>query len=180
MADSDKSDVPMLSKNDPPFSPFERNVIRTRSASMSMFMNSKDSYENETNFNVSHTGPLRSQRSSFIPMSGPLYVNNNLPRSLQGQGVTGKNEAIEKNSSMKEVNQDEWADDFSSKNQHLLRSGQLGICNDPYCTTCPTYYHFKGAPHKHSKASAIFDRQVSFYIKTEIIFLQYCRIYCVF
>uniref|UniRef100_A0A6N2K9W8 Ion transport domain-containing protein n=1 Tax=Salix viminalis TaxID=40686 RepID=A0A6N2K9W8_SALVM len=24
-----------------------------------------------------------------------------------------------------------------------MRSGQLGMCNDPYCTTCPSYYHSK-------------------------------------
>ncbi|KAD7477307.1 hypothetical protein R6Q59_007130 [Mikania micrantha] len=31
-----------------------------------------------------------------------------------------------------------------TKNEYLLRSGQLGMCNDPYCTTCPTSYYYKG------------------------------------
>ncbi|KAI3724114.1 hypothetical protein L2E82_35880 [Cichorium intybus] len=35
--------------------------------------------------------------------------------------------------------------DFNNeaKSEHLLKSGQLGMCNDPYCTTCPTSYKAK-------------------------------------
>ncbi|KAL8487602.1 hypothetical protein ACS0TY_024063 [Phlomoides rotata] len=42
------------------------------------------------------------------------------------------------------------------KNEHLLRSGQLGMCNDPYCTACPMYYSVKGR-QKPSRTSEIFD-----------------------
>ncbi|KAI9174485.1 hypothetical protein LWI28_018100 [Acer negundo] len=31
------------------------------------------------------------------------------------------------------------------------------MCNDPYCTTCPTYYNFKGVQPKNSKGSGLFD-----------------------
>ncbi|VVA99348.1 unnamed protein product [Arabis nemorensis] len=27
----------------------------------------------------------------------------------------------------------------------LLRSGRLGMCNDPYCTTCPSHYNLNGS-----------------------------------
>ncbi|XP_058108468.1 probable cyclic nucleotide-gated ion channel 20, chloroplastic isoform X2 [Magnolia sinica] len=43
---------------------------------------------------------------------------------------------------------------FVGKNEHLLKSGQLGRCNDPLCTTCPTNYDFKAAHKKYNKASA--------------------------
>ncbi|XP_027359097.1 probable cyclic nucleotide-gated ion channel 20, chloroplastic isoform X2 [Abrus precatorius] len=36
-----------------------------------------------------------------------------------------------------------------------MRSGQLGMCNDPYCTTCPTYV--KASQSRNQKASTIFD-----------------------
>ncbi|XP_073131684.1 probable cyclic nucleotide-gated ion channel 20, chloroplastic [Henckelia pumila] len=48
------------------------------------------------------------------------------------------------------------SDEYGGKNEHLLKSGQLGMCNDPYCTTCPTYYNAKGR-QKHSRTSEIFD-----------------------
>ncbi|KAI3724163.1 hypothetical protein L2E82_35931 [Cichorium intybus] len=31
----------------------------------------------------------------------------------------------------------------SHQSEHLMKSGQLGLCDDPYCTTCPTYYKAK-------------------------------------
>ncbi|XP_024990997.1 probable cyclic nucleotide-gated ion channel 20, chloroplastic isoform X2 [Cynara cardunculus var. scolymus] len=41
------------------------------------------------------------------------------------------------------------------KNEHLLRSGQLGMCNDPYCTTCPSSFNYK-EQLKNSKESRLF------------------------
>ncbi|KAI3797720.1 hypothetical protein L1987_32983 [Smallanthus sonchifolius] len=60
--------------------------------------------------------------------------------------------SIELNSSTPSVVEQEHAnhqwpnddDGNEEKNKHLLKSGQLGICNDPYCTTCPTSYNYKG------------------------------------
>ncbi|KAG2271678.1 hypothetical protein Bca52824_066233 [Brassica carinata] len=48
-------------------------------------------------------------------------------------------------------------EEFVLKHAHLLRSGQLGMCNDPYCTTCPSYYNRKAAQIPTSRVSAIFD-----------------------
>ncbi|KAJ0702466.1 putative cyclic nucleotide-binding domain, Ion transport domain, rmlC-like jelly roll [Helianthus annuus] len=47
--------------------------------------------------------------------------------------------------------------DTEAKNEHLLKSGRLGMCNDPYCTTCPSSYYYKGrlvpgVPHHHLHA----------------------------
>ncbi|KAH0976109.1 hypothetical protein GBA52_018008 [Prunus armeniaca] len=170
MAGYERDEVPMLSDTHPQLSDenvhlqFERFTSRTRSASVSIPMDSMDlSYEREASL-VSHTGPLRSQtKTPFLPMSGPLYRRrpDNILRPTQA--VPGQEEAVEpageKYPSTNVTNQNEWTDDnYAGKNEHLLRSGQLGMCNDPYCTTCPTY-NLKAAQPQHSRASGIFDPQ---------------------
>lgn len=81
---------------------------------------------------VGFTGPLRIQRN--IQMTGPLY-----PRPKTAEP---KREGYTSN----ETND-------MAKNEHLLRSGQLGVCNDPYCTTCPILYNV----HKPSPTTSEFD-----------------------
>ncbi|XP_054794945.1 probable cyclic nucleotide-gated ion channel 20, chloroplastic [Prosopis cineraria] len=163
MADLEKDEVPMLSETEQPSVEFvdsklRRLVSRTRSASISIPTSSMEPYERETSL-VGHTGPLRSERKTpFVQMSGPLYVTNrhgNLFR--QNVNATG-NKAVE---SMTEKfalpgrNGNDWQNNYAHKNEHLLRSGQLGMCNDPYCTTCPTY--FKTSQQRNHKASGLFD-----------------------
>ncbi|KAL5545151.1 hypothetical protein UlMin_008935 [Ulmus minor] len=166
MAAFEKDDLPMLSNNRSQFSDdgddSQSRRSWTRSASLSITINSMESQEREASL-VGHTGPLRSQRTSFVPMSGPLYANrgpDNLFRPTQPV-TAGKKEPepkIERFPSVNGTNQNDWIDDnLAKRNEHLLRSGQLGMCNDPYCTTCPTYYHLKAAPRKYSKTSALFD-----------------------
>lgn len=162
----DKDEVPMLSttylqvgENENP--QFRRSTSRMRSASISIPMNSMDSYEIENNF-VGHTGPLRSERRTpIIQMSGPLYTKSENENLFQhSQGAIGSRTAeatVEKYPSINGVDQIDWPNsNYGRKNEHLLRSGQLGMCNDPYCTTCPTY--FKGQ-QKNTKASGIFDQK---------------------
>ncbi|BBH04228.1 cyclic nucleotide-binding transporter 1 [Prunus dulcis] len=168
MAGYERDEVPMLSDTHPQLSDenvhlqFETFMSRTRSASVSIPMDSMEpSYEREASL-VSHTGPLRSRtKTPFLPMSGPLY--NRRPDNIfrLTQAVPGQEEAVktagEKFPSTNVTNQNEGTDDnYAGKNEHLLRSGQLGMCNDPYCTTCPTY-NLKPAQPQHSKASGIFD-----------------------
>ncbi|XP_068307011.1 probable cyclic nucleotide-gated ion channel 20, chloroplastic isoform X2 [Pyrus communis] len=93
-----------------------------------------------------HIGPLGSQsKPLFVPMSGPLYANHR-PGSIfrAAQALTAGQEAVEPAGeyfpSTNATNQNEWTDEnYAGKNDHLLRSGRLGLCDDPYCTTCPTY-----------------------------------------
>ncbi|XP_075662183.1 putative cyclic nucleotide-gated ion channel 20, chloroplastic isoform X2 [Castanea sativa] len=168
MAGYENDDIPMLLDthaqflDEHPDSRFQRFVSTTRSASISIPMNSMDSYDSETNL-VGYTGPLRSERRTpFTQMSGPLYVGRK-PESLfpVSQGVTGhkKVEPVpEKLPSSRGKDQNDWPNDnYAAKNEHLLRSGQLGVCNDPYCTVCPTYDNFRAAQQKNSKASSLFD-----------------------
>ncbi|XP_047315902.1 probable cyclic nucleotide-gated ion channel 20, chloroplastic isoform X2 [Impatiens glandulifera] len=82
---------------------------RTRSASMSINVNTTQPHENQGNF-VSHSGPLGNvTKTAFTPTSGLFKI------------FTPTTSVV------------------NSKKEHLLKSGQLGVCNDPYCTTCPTY-----------------------------------------
>ncbi|KAE8125918.1 hypothetical protein FH972_020679 [Carpinus fangiana] len=174
MAGFEKDDIPMLSDTNGQSmdehvdSQFQKLAYRTRSASISIPMNSMESYESEA-IHVGHTGPLRSERRTpFIQMSGPLYVSRK-PENLfwPNQAITGCKtvEPLAENfPSSKGKDQDDLSHDiYTNKNEHLLRSGQLGMCNDPYCTTCPINYHnFKAAQQKNSKASSVFDPKVLF------------------
>lgn len=144
---------------------FRRSVHWTRSASLSIDMPSMDSHEREANL-VGHTGPLISHRTPFVPMSGPLSSNHRADNVIFRPSPNGKQQKeaaptprMEKFPSMiNGMNQNDWTDDnFSKKNDHLLRSGQLGMCNDPYCTTCPSYYHYKPFQQKHRMSSGLFD-----------------------
>ncbi|KAK4427000.1 putative cyclic nucleotide-gated ion channel 20, chloroplastic [Sesamum alatum] len=147
---SERDEIPMLSatylqaddRND---STSRRFSTRTRSASMSIPMTSLESSENEHHL-VGFTGPLRNEwrSTTFVRTSGPLYVNRN-------------HESIFQRPSIDRAENNGWpVSDNGGKNEHLLKSGQLGMCNDPYCTTCPTYYDVKGR-QKHSRTSEIFD-----------------------
>ncbi|XWS60796.1 hypothetical protein CRYUN_Cryun07bG0068100 [Craigia yunnanensis] len=167
MACYDKDEVRMLSDTHPNSSEndqdsqFQTFISRTRSASISIPMNSIESYEN-TNL-VGHTGPLRNERKTpFIQMSGPLYISRKPENSFHlNQSAAGHKMVefkAEKIPSFNGMDEKDWTDNnYAAKNEHLLMSGQLGMCNDPYCTTCPTYYNSKAEQQKNSKASGIFD-----------------------
>ena len=188
MTDHERDEVPMLSDTHPQSSneylelQIERFVSRTRSASISIPMNSMDSYERSEVNLVGHTGPLRTQpKTPFLAMSGPLYANRGRPDNLLRlpQGVTGQ-EAVESTAekfpSTKATNENEWTnDDYAAKNEHLLRSGQLGMCNDPYCTTCPTFY--KAAQPKYLRPSGIFDHKVFFYSFFIVCLFTFCVLF---
>ncbi|KAK2965629.1 hypothetical protein RJ640_001816 [Escallonia rubra] len=159
----EKDEVPMLSAT---YSQVDEHAIsrsrrfspRMRSASISIPMDSAESYEDT---NVGHTGPLRSQRRTpSIQMSGPLYPNRKQGNSFQPtQAVIRRKAAeptVEDYPSVSGIDHNDWPGNSVGKNEHLLRSGQLGMCNDPYCTTCPSYYNVKGQ-QKYSEASAGFD-----------------------
>ncbi|XP_038987401.1 probable cyclic nucleotide-gated ion channel 20, chloroplastic [Phoenix dactylifera] len=141
MADQDKDHIPMLSKD------IKLQKITARSASMSMPPNV--SYESEDTF-ISHTGPLRIQRTTqFAPTSGPLCGNQKVDEVpwLKHGKQHAKIHAV-----MPEVmGQNGWSDNnHHTKNEHLLKSGPLGLCNDPDCTDCPAAYKTKRSYYKNS------------------------------
>ncbi|XP_020551310.1 probable cyclic nucleotide-gated ion channel 20, chloroplastic isoform X2 [Sesamum indicum] len=164
---SERDEIPMLSAtyfqaDDPNDSTSRSFSTRTRSASMSIPMTSLDSSGTEHNL-VGFTGPLRNERRSttFVQMSGPLYVKHNhefiFQRPEDALQKKTPEPKIERYPSIDRAENNDWPlSDYAGKNEHLLKSGQLGMCNDPYCTTCPTYYDVKGR-QKHARTSEIFD-----------------------
>ncbi|XP_059645561.1 probable cyclic nucleotide-gated ion channel 20, chloroplastic isoform X2 [Cornus florida] len=165
MAASEKDVTPMLSGtylqvDECEDSQLRKFVSTTRSASISIPMDSVESYGHENNL-VGHTGPLRSERKiPLIQMSGPLYIgrkHENLFRPTKGAtGHKSIESTVEKYPSFRGMDHNNSPDNYAGKNEHLLRSGQLGICNDPYCTRCPAYYNFN-EHQKNSNSSVILD-----------------------
>jgi cyclic nucleotide gated channel len=167
MSHFDKDEIPMLSErrtqrsDEPQDSAFRRNISRTRSASISIPMASLDPYERQPNL-VGHTGPLRTARKTPLgQMSGPLYATPATGNPFQNSIVVAGNKVGEnKTEKFDGTNEYRWNDNYyDKKNERLLRSGQLGMCNDPYCTTCPTY--FKVSQQRKPIAPNIFDPKVS-------------------
>lgn len=168
MAASERDVTPMLSSMDSHVdeqydSQLRRFTSTTRSASISIPMNSIEYYDSENSF-VGYTGPLRNEKQTpFAQMSGPLYAgrkNENVFRRTQGLlGNKTAGTAIERYPSLNGLDQNVRSDkDHAGKNDHLLKSGQLGMCNDPYCTTCPSYYRVKG-PQAKSKSSQTLEQK---------------------
>ncbi|CBI35308.3 hypothetical protein VitviT2T_026811 [Vitis vinifera] len=148
MSDLEKDETPMLSDaysqylDKPRVSHSDRLTSRNRSASSSIPMNSMESYQTESNL-VNHTGPLRNEKKTpFIPMSGPLLKSEGFFPPTPG--VRGHRKAEPRAEKFPSFNGMEWNNwphnNYAGKNEHLLRSGQLGVCNDPYCTICPTHF----------------------------------------
>ncbi|KAL5721721.1 hypothetical protein ACHQM5_005329 [Ranunculus cassubicifolius] len=167
MADTEKDDIPMLSYNRSQFSDEPVDVVpqrllsTARSASMSTPMYPVDSYENQNRF-LSYTGPLQSERRIQITqMSGPIYSTRNTDGrtwpTLRGHpSPTAQNP---ENPPSRTNNQVWPHDNPAGQNEHLYKSGKLGMCSDPYCTTCPTYY--KSKPSKQRRRSYQFHNFIS-------------------
>lgn len=173
MANFEKDEVPIFSDIHPKLSnelvdsKFPRRVPRTRSVSISIPATLTEPYERDTNL-VGYTGPLRSQRKTpFDQMSGPLYVTNKPGNLFRQNRVAPEYQTAESKTenfpSCCGVGENDLQNNYAGKNEHLIRSGPLGMCNDPYCTTCPTY--FKATQQMNSKASGIFNPEVSSFLK---------------
>lgn len=170
MAAYERDVVPMLSatdsqNNERDASHFRRLSYRAR-RSLSIPANSSESYDSENN-HVGFTGPLRNQRqNSFVQMterSDPLYVGhtpmNNLRPSQVAVEPNSTGPTVETYPSFAKRETIGWEDyDYELKNEHLMKSGQLGVCNDPYCTTCPPIGILK-AQGRRSRPSQIFDHK---------------------
>ncbi|KAL0743409.1 hypothetical protein Bca4012_084922 [Brassica carinata] len=107
---------------------------RNRSVSFSHSTYSTNRVDNSS-------GPLRTQRapSPSVQMSGPLYSTRRPDQSYFLPSPVQPPESSSISSSTVDVPSEE--DEVVLKNEKLLKSGQLGMCNDPYCTTCPSYYN---------------------------------------
>ncbi|CAN1856293.1 Probable cyclic nucleotide-gated ion channel 20, chloroplastic [Linum perenne] len=146
MANYDRDEIPMLSDaraqlaDEPVNDAIYRDVLlRTRSASVAVPM---DSYES-VNRLAGYTGPLRSERRTpSSQLSGPLYVSRQTEDVLNQKRAITVSKSLEQNieifPTLKTMDQDDWRGDSThgAKNEHLLKSGQLGMCSDPYILYC--------------------------------------------
>ncbi|KAK1263365.1 hypothetical protein QJS04_geneDACA017502 [Acorus gramineus] len=103
--------------------------------------------------------PVSSARENqFIPLSGPLSSIQNM------QNVFDPNQTIHRHRSRSraimpvDMSATDWAGgNPSRKNENLLRSGHLGTCSEPYCTSCPTMFNEKESQTKKYRASTAID-----------------------
>ncbi|KAL3724904.1 hypothetical protein ACJRO7_029988 [Eucalyptus globulus] len=172
MAHNERDEVPILSETQQQLSddynssqPRSR-ISRTRSVSISIPTSSMESYESIPS-RVGYTGPLRSERRTpFSLMSGPLHNHGPESTFRHNRGAPGTGSTGVESQHMKEKfpsfsvkdRIDSADDDYGAKNEHLLRSGRLGMCNDRYCTTCPSHYN-RRAQQTSSESSSIADTQ---------------------
>lgn len=170
MSDLEKDETPMLSEahaqyvGEPRVSYSHGLISRGRSTSFSIPMNFTESYQNENNL-VNHTGPLRNEKKiPFVQMSGPLFI---APKSefSSAPRVDSHRKAEPRVEKFPSINGMEWNNqphnNYAGKNEHLLRSGQLGVCNDAYCTVCPT--HFIGSRQEKSSKVSLFPKLLAAY-----------------
>lgn len=117
--------------------------LRALNASTSSPGISTESSEDPSHL-AGHTGPIHyEKRTVFSPMNQGREVHK-----LVELGLTER-----RYPSFIPEGQSEWHKDIPiAKDAHLLRSGELGMCNDPYCRTCPIYYR-KVASQRTSSTS---------------------------
>uniref|UniRef100_M4EMD8 Cyclic nucleotide-binding domain-containing protein n=2 Tax=Brassica campestris TaxID=3711 RepID=M4EMD8_BRACM len=108
---------------------------RTRSVPLS---NPTEETGNSKAATLGYAGSLPSQRPPLFPMTGPLSSS-----TRRSSGYFGD---------LEEVNSSD--NDELLKHAHRLRSGKLGMCNDPYCTTCPSNYNPKASRLPNPTVSA--------------------------
>ncbi|CAJ1952235.1 unnamed protein product [Sphenostylis stenocarpa] len=106
-------------------SKFQKLLPNTQSVPVSIPM---ESYERETSL-VGHGGSLYTTPETDDLQQNIVVTRNNIEETK-----------IDKFSTFEGTASNYWNKSYDSTNEHLLRSGQLGICNDPYCTACPTYF----------------------------------------
>lgn len=175
--DSEKDSIPMLSKN------VELKRLTVRSASMSI--PSDETFMANPSF-VSHTGPLQMQKPpQFVTMSGPLKNfkrSENLPPPFPQGNHTTNIPSTSVTVMAEELGSSDWYNDHVKKNDHLLKSGPLGLCNNPDCTECPAAYK-KSKRSNFYRGYASFDNKVPhLFIYLFLIFscnlnLSFCKIY---
>ncbi|KAJ9542617.1 hypothetical protein OSB04_029123 [Centaurea solstitialis] len=132
----EKDEVPMLIDTDWPSDRHEDNSHRrlprrSRSVSISIPVSSFE-FDSGPTSHVGFTGPLCCGKTTGTQRQG------NPSQSIHGTIGFERREHVKQENAIMHNHQV-----GDNKNEHLLRSGQLGMCNDPYCTTCPTSYHYK-------------------------------------
>lgn len=143
-------------------------TFRSRNVSLPNTSSTSEGLDSSTVV-LRYTDPHRTQRPPpSVQMNGPLFSTSSpeplilLPPPSTG----GSSDPVGVSSSQPErypsfaALEHDNSDDNSVLNPHLLRSEKFGVCNDPYCTTCPSYYNRKADQVPTSRVPAIFYSMV--------------------
>ncbi|KAL0717361.1 hypothetical protein Bca4012_066683 [Brassica carinata] len=151
----ENDDVPMLPVSNTSSSsrtmPF---TSRSRSISLANTSSTIDVF-NSSSVDLGYTDPVGTQRRPpLVQMSDPLSSTRSpgAPFSLPAPYTGGFSDFVGASSSQ------------PGKHEHHLKSGKLGMCNDPYCTTCPPDYNHKAAQIPTLRVSATSDSTVSCFV----------------
>ncbi|KAG2317703.1 hypothetical protein Bca52824_020825 [Brassica carinata] len=138
---NEKDDVPML----PISSSRSRSFTsRFRSTSLASTSSAIDGFDS-SDVVLGNTGPLQTyRRPALVQMSASL-PSTRIPEPLflHPTPTGGSSHSIGVSSSQPESCPFAALEHNNSDDELGLRSGQLAMCNDPYCTTCPSYYNPK-------------------------------------
>lgn len=138
MVSPNKNDkIHMLPISDASSSSSQTRVFTSRTRSVPL-SNPTEETGNSKAATLGYAGSLPSQRPPLFPMTGPLSSS-----TRRSSGYFGD---------LEEVNSSD--NDELLKHAHRLRSGKLGMCNDPYCTTCPSNYNPKASRLPNPTVSA--------------------------
>ncbi|KAF8089480.1 hypothetical protein N665_0505s0030 [Sinapis alba] len=125
----------MASPNESDEFPILLPVPEARSRAQTRPFNRSVSFSNSTH------STNRAGNSLHFVGSAPLYSPRSPDQSFFPPSPTQPLDSS--SSSTVDVPSEE--DEIVLENANLLKSGQLGLCNDPYCTTCPSYYNRQAA-----------------------------------
>ncbi|KAH0942533.1 hypothetical protein HID58_002170 [Brassica napus] len=150
MVSPNKNDkIHMLPISDASSSSSQTRVFTSRTRSVPL----SNPTGNSNAATLGYAGSLPSQRPPLFPVTGPLSSSTRRPEPLfprpahpptrRSSGFFGD---------LEEVNSSD--NDELLKHAHRLRSGKLGMCNDPYCTTCPSNYNPKASRLPNPTVSA--------------------------
>ncbi|WZY72582.1 hypothetical protein YC2023_004822 [Brassica napus] len=139
-------------------------TFRSRNVSLPNTSSTSEGLDSSTVV-LRYTDPHRTQRPPpSVQMNGPLFSTSS-PEPLilfPPPSTGGSSDPVGVSSSQPErypsfaALEHDNSDDNSVLNPHLLRSEKFGVCNDPYCTTCPSYYNRKADQVPTSRVPAIF------------------------
>ncbi|KAJ9542673.1 hypothetical protein OSB04_029179 [Centaurea solstitialis] len=140
---AERDEVPMLTDTDW-HKPQRRLSHRNRSVSISILPTCNE-WDSGPTTPVCFTGPLSGGRKT--------QRQGNPCQPIHG-GIAERKKHVEQDEIRMHNHQLE-----DQKNEHLLRSGQLGMCNDPYCTTCPSAYNYKEKKPKNARGRFVIGRE---------------------
>ncbi|KAF8050564.1 hypothetical protein N665_1940s0007 [Sinapis alba] len=142
---NEKDDVPMLPISSSLSSSSSSSSSRTRSFTSMFRSTSLANTSHASSVVLGYTGPLQTYRRPVLLQMSASLPSTRIPEPLllHPTPTGGSSHSIGVSSSQPGSCPFAALEHNNSDHELGLRSGQLGMCNDPYCTTCPSYYNPK-------------------------------------